>query len=87
MRFPAFSGSHGWQSFREIYLKDSSIWTYDLPANTFRAMRPWPAYRCHALRGAAWDPHHQVIVLHGGQSQRHGTLVYDLYANRWHRMT
>ena len=86
VRFPAFSGSHGWQSFREIYLKDSSVWTYDLPTNTFRAMRPWPEVRTRPLRGAAWDPHHQVIVIHGGETGSYGTLVYDLYANRWHRM-
>jgi len=30
MRFPAFSGSHGWQWFREIYLNNSTIWVYEL---------------------------------------------------------
>src|SRR3954468_5040172 len=36
LRFPAFSGSHGWQWFREIYLSNSSLWSYDLPSNTWR---------------------------------------------------
>src|SRR5262245_16581008 len=35
VRFPAFSGSHGWQWFREIYLNNSTVWTYDWPANTW----------------------------------------------------
>src|SRR5947207_2279527 len=26
LRFGAFSGSHGWQWFREIYLNNSSVW-------------------------------------------------------------
>ncbi|MFW6163919.1 MAG: hypothetical protein ACODAJ_14210 [Planctomycetota bacterium] len=86
IRFPAFSGSHGWQSFREIYLKNSSVWTYDLDTNTWRAMRPCPEVWPRPLRGAAYDPHHQVVVLHGGEGGRHGTVVYDLHANAWHRM-
>lgn len=86
IRFPAFSGSHGWQSRREIYLKNSSVWTYDLDSNTWRAMRPAPEVWPHPLRGAAYDPHHQVVVLHGGEGARHGTVVYDLYANTWHAM-
>lgn len=86
VRFPAFSGSHGWQSWREIYLKDSSAWTYDLDTNTWRAMRPCPEPWPRPLRGAAYDPHHQVTVIHGGEGASHGTLVYDLYTNTWHRM-
>src|SRR5262245_29611174 len=42
VRFPAFSGSHGWQWFREIYLNNSTVWTYDWPANTWRDLRPVP---------------------------------------------
>jgi len=84
VRFPAFSGSHGWQSFREIYLKNSSVWTYDLDTNTWRAMRPSPECWPSPLRGAAWDVHHEVIVLHGGEGSGHGTVVYDLHANAWH---
>jgi len=81
VRFSAFSGNHGWQSFREIRLKDSAAWVYDLPTNTWRNMRPCPAPRIRGLRGAAYDPHHQVTVIHGGETADHGTLVYDLYTN------
>lgn len=42
IRFPKFSGSHGWQWWREIYLNDSSVWTYDLGENRWRNMRPLP---------------------------------------------
>jgi len=86
VRFPSFSGSHGWQSYREIRLKDSSAWTYDLATNTWRNMRPCPGPFPHPLRGAAWDPHHQVTVIHGGETANHGTVVYDLYANTWTQM-
>jgi len=86
IRFPAFSGSHGWQSFREIYLKNSSVWTYDLDTNTWRYMRPCPEVWPSPLRGAAYDPHHEVVVLHGGENSGHGTVVYDLYTNTWHKM-
>ena len=84
LRFPAFSGSHGWQSRREIELKNSSVWTYDAATNRWRAMRPCPEVWPAPLRGAAYDLHHQVTVLHGGEGARYGTAAYDLYANVWH---
>ena len=85
VRFPAFSGSHGWQSFREIRLKDG-IWTFDPATRTWRAMRPCPAPRITGLRGAAYDPHYQVTVIHGGETAGYGTLVYDLSTNTVHEM-
>jgi len=86
IRFPAFSGSHGWQSRREIDLKNSSVWTYDLDGNTWAAMRPCPEVWPSPLRGAAYDVHQQVTLLHGGEGANHGTVVYDLYTNTWHRL-
>lgn len=86
IRFPAFSGNHGWQSRREIDLKNSSVWTYELDGNTWRAMRPCPEVWTSPLRGAAYDVHHQVVVLHGGEGSGHGTVVYDLLTNTWHEM-
>jgi len=83
VRFPAFSGDHGWQWFREIYLKNTSVWTYDLAANRWRDMRPCPEPRLAPLRCASWDSDHEVIVLFGGQESREGTLVYDPYTNTW----
>lgn len=70
IRFPAFSGSHGWQWFREIYMNNSSVWSYDLSANTWRDLRPLPEPHIRPLRCAAWDSDHQVIVVFGGEGGR-----------------
>lgn len=83
LRFPAFSGSHGWQWFREIYLNDSTLWSYDLATNTWRNLRPLPAPRVRPLRCASWDAEHQVVVLFGGEGSREGTQVYDPSTNTW----
>ncbi len=86
IRFPAFSGSHGWQWFREIYLNNTSVWTYDLEQNRWQNMRPWPAPRVSSLRCASWDEEFQVAVLFGGQGNNEGTVVYDPWTNTWTRM-
>lgn len=86
LRFPAFSGSHGWQWWREIYLNDSSVWSYDLGENKWRNLRPLPAPTPRPLRCASWDSDHQVTVLFGGEGSSEGTWVYDPYANTWTRM-
>lgn len=85
LRFAAFSGSHGWQWFREIYLSNSSVWGYDLAKNTWRDMRPLPAIRTSPLRCASWDSDCQVVVLFGGEGNNEGTVVYDPYTNAWTR--
>jgi hypothetical protein len=86
LRFPAFSGSHGWQWWREIYLNDSSVWSYDLASNIWRNNRPVPAPSPRPLRCASWDSDHQVAVVFGGEGSREGTWAYDPYANTWTRM-
>jgi hypothetical protein len=86
VRFPSFSGNHGWQWFREIYLNDSTVWTYDLETNLWRNLRPVPAPQVTALRCAAWDSDAQAIVLFGGEACQEGTVVYDPYTNTWTRM-
>jgi hypothetical protein len=83
IRFPSFSGSHGWQWWREIYLNDSSVWTYDLASNIWRNMRPLPTPRLAPLRCASWDSDNEVVVMFGGEGSREGTLIYDPYANTW----
>lgn len=83
LRFPSFSGSHGWQWWREIYLNDSSVWSYDLAENKWRNLRPIPTASPKPLRCAAWDSSQDVVVLFGGETSNEGTLVYDSHANEW----
>lgn len=86
VRFPAFSASHGWQWRREVFLNDSSVWTYDLADNLWRNLRPLPTVNPRPLRCASWDAEHQVIVMFGGEGSNDGTVVYDPWENRWTRM-
>ncbi|MFO0906411.1 MAG: hypothetical protein U0939_25625 [Pirellulales bacterium] len=83
VRFPFFSGSHGWQWSRELYLNDSSVWTYDLTANCWRNMRPLPAPRLAPYRCASWDTDERIVVVFGGEGSREGTLIYDPARNEW----
>jgi hypothetical protein len=83
IRFPYFSGNHGWQWARELYLNDASVWTYDLASNHWRNMRPLPAPRLAGLRCAAWDSDQQVVVVFGGEGGRDGTVIYDPWRNEW----
>jgi hypothetical protein len=83
IRFPFFSGSHGWQWARELYLNDSSVWTYDLATNHWRNMRPLPAPRLAPYRCASWDSDEQVVVVFGGEGGRDGTVIYDPWRNKW----
>ncbi len=86
IRFPSFSGSHGWQWGREIYLNQSAVWTYDLETNLWRNRRPFPAPKLAPLRCASWDSDREVVVVFGGEGSKEGTLVYDPHANTWTSM-
>lgn len=83
IRFPAFSASHGWQWLREVYLNNTSIWTYDLATNHWRMVRPLPTAHPSPLRCASWDKEYQVVVLFGGEGNSEGTQVYDPHTNEW----
>ena len=84
IRFPKFSGSHGWQWARELYLNDSSVWTYDLGENRWRNRRPVPEPSLAPYRCAAWDSDQQLVVVFGGEGSHEGTLIYDPWRNEWH---
>ena len=86
IRFPSFSGSHGWQWWREIYLNDSSVWTYDLATSTWRDLRPLPAPHVAGLRCATWDRDEQVALVFGGEGGPKETMVYDPHLNEWRWM-
>lgn len=83
LRFPFFSGSHGWQWARELYLNDSSVWSYDLRINRWRNMRPLPAPRLAPYRCASWDSTEQLVVVFGGEGSNEGTLLYEPARNEW----
>ncbi len=83
VRFPLFSGSHGWQWARELSLNDSSVWTYDLGENRWRNRRPLPTPRLAPYRCASWDSDEQVVVVFGGEGSSEGTLIYDPARNEW----
>ena len=85
LRFKSFSGNHGWQWFREIYLNNSSVWNYDLTTNTWRDRRPLPEPVVGALHCASWDTDHQVAVVFGGEGSQEGTHIYNSYTNTWKR--
>lgn len=85
LRLRSFSGSHGWQWYRQIYLNNSSVWSYDLAANTWRDLRPLPEPQVGSLRCASWDSDHQVAVVFGGEGRHEGTVVFDPYTNTWTR--
>ncbi|HUE71908.1 MAG TPA: hypothetical protein VMP01_13565 [Pirellulaceae bacterium] len=87
IRFPAFSASHGWQWMREVYLNDSSVWTYDLGENKWRNMRPLPTAHPRPLRCASYDTDRRVIVLFGGEGSHEGTWTYDPWTNEWKKMS
>ncbi len=86
LRFPAFSGSHGWQWQREIYMNQSSVWSYELDANRWRNLRPFPTVPLSPLRCASWDSDQEVAVIFGGEGSSAGTLVYDPFTNTWAEM-
>jgi hypothetical protein len=86
IRFPSFSGSHGWQWWREIYLNDASVWTYDLSSNVWRNMRPLPAPHVAPLRCASWDSDAQVVLVFGGEGGPRETLTYNPHRNEWQWM-
>jgi len=83
VRFPLFSGSHGWQWSRELYLNDSSVWTFDPTNDQWRNMRPLPAPQLAPYRCASWDSDERVVVVFGGEGSREGTLIYDPVRNEW----
>ncbi|MFN0019761.1 MAG: hypothetical protein ACKVP0_16010 [Pirellulaceae bacterium] len=83
LRFPAFSASHGWQWWREVYLNDASVWSYDLPQNRWRNLRPLPAAQPRPLRCASWDAEQEVVVMFGGEGSHEGTWTYDPWENTW----
>ena len=99
VRFPGAMLGHGFQWSRGEYLKDSSVWTFDLATNTWMNMRPPPYKRPEKYSpmtvgglnsGAAYDPNHEVVLTFGGQGAGGGKntlFAYDAYSNALYHLT
>src|SRR4029453_7532059 len=81
--FPPFSGKHRCPRARELYLNDSSVWTYDLESNHWRNMRPLPTPHLAPYRCASWDSDEELVVVFGGEGSHEGTLLFDPRRNEW----
>src|SRR5262249_53210181 len=93
VRFPGGSLGHGFQWSRGVRLKESAVWVYDLPANTWMNMRPAPYREPEKYSpavvggldsGGVYDPNHEVVLSFGGQGSgggKNSLFVYDTYAN------
>jgi len=82
IRFPGFSGNHGWQWSRRIYNLDSSVWAYNLNKNKWINMRPIPEILVGPARVAAYDTDNQIILAFNVHESSK-TAAYDLYTNTW----
>ncbi len=67
--YPAFG--HGWYWDRSRFLREDSVWTYDLGTNTWTNMRPGKEPALNVGKPAFHDPNHQMI------------WVYDIATDRW----
>lgn len=98
VRFPGGSLGHGYQWSRGVHLKESPVWLFDLPSNSWRNMRP-PPYKLPEKyspltvggldSGATFVPTHEVTLTFGGQSSGGGKntlFAYDAYANALHHL-
>ena len=82
IRFPGFSGNHGWQWRKHILNLDSSVWAYDLNENKWVNMRPFPEVSVGPARAAAYDADNQVVLVFNVNEPKR-TAAYDLYTNTW----
>jgi len=82
IRFPGFSGHHGWQWSRRIFNLDSSVWAYDLNKNKWVNMCPIPEISVGPARAAAYDTDNQIILVFNVYESSK-TAAYDLYTNTW----
>jgi hypothetical protein len=95
VRFPGGSLGHGFQWSRGVKLKESAVWLYDLPTNTWQNMRP-PPYNLSEKgqinvggldSGSTYDPNHELALSFGGQGNSGGKnalFAYDAYSNTLH---
>jgi hypothetical protein len=78
-RFSHPSFGHGWMWDRSRYLREDSVWTFDLAANRWVNMRPGREPHLNVGKPALYDPNHQVIWVYDIKLR-----AYDPYTNMWH---
>ena len=90
VRFPGASLGHGYQWSRGVMLKKSPVWLYDLAANRWTNMRPFPYTPSIGLgslnASAAYDSNRALTISFGGQGGGNNLFVYDAYSNHLVRM-
>jgi hypothetical protein len=77
-RFSYPSFGHGWFWDRSRYLREDSVWTFDLSKNRWTNMRPGKEPALNVGKPACWDPNHQVFWVYDTKLR-----VYDPYTNTW----
>ncbi|MCG3177949.1 MAG: hypothetical protein BIFFINMI_00272 [Phycisphaerae bacterium] len=75
--YPAFG--HGWMWDRARYLREDSVWTFDLGADRWTDMRPGREPALNVGKPAMWDPNHGVIWVYDTKLR-----LYDPWTNTWH---
>ena len=83
LRFPAFSGSHGWQWFRENYLNNSSVWSLRPRHQHLARSAAGARAALSPLRCASWDGDTGWPSSSAARATRRAPLVYDPYTNTW----
>ncbi|HOX07211.1 MAG TPA: fibronectin type III domain-containing protein [Planctomycetota bacterium] len=74
--YPAFG--HGWFWDRSRYLREDSVWTFDLAAKRWTNLRPGKEPALNVGKQLCWDPNHQVFWVYDTKLR-----VYDPYTNTW----
>jgi len=78
-RFSYPSFGHGWYWDRSRYLREDSVWTYDLGKNKWTNLRPGKEPALNVGKPAFWDRTNQVFWVYDTKLR-----VYDPYTNTWH---
>lgn len=74
--YPAFG--HGWFWDRSRYLREDSVWSFDLASRSWRNLRPGREPALNVGKPAFWDPLREVIWVYDTKLR-----VYDPFANTW----
>ena len=74
--YPAFG--HGWYWDRGRFLREDTVWTFDLAKKRWIDMRPSKGPGLNVGKPAFYDPKRDIIWVYDTKLR-----TYDLYTNRW----